>query len=218
MTQPSPSQREVDAYTLYSSRERQASPPAKRGAWLLGIGFGTYAVLATALAANGVYASIDPRFFALTVVIAMSSLVLAYLKVRSIRAFVERLGPFGLAAFHIWRIPAALTFLYFGSQGWLPDLFVNLAGWGDMLAGVLAAGLIILPATLRRVTTFHVVGFLDFVVAVGTGLTLQLLADPLMGNIAYLPIALIPLVGVPLSGASHIAAFHLLRHKRHGLD
>ncbi|KWV91818.1 hypothetical protein [Erythrobacter sp. YT30] len=215
-TAPSPSQIEIDAYALYRNDHRVEHPKANKGGWLLGIGFGLYSIAAIMLSATGIYANSHPAFVAMTVVAAMASLVIAYLTVPSIRAFVERLGPYGLATFHVWRVFAAAAFLYYGSQGWLPGLFVNLAGWGDMLAGVLAAALILLPVTTRRIVAFHVVGFADFVVAVGTGLTLQLLAVPTMSTIAHLPIALIPLIGVPLSGASHIAAFHLMLKQRNG--
>lgn len=214
MSRTNPSVDEIDAYAIYTHHESAADRSARRGGWMLAIGFAVYAAVAVGLSAAGVYASIDPRLFALTVVAAMVSLVAAYFTIPAIRTFVERLGPRGLATFHVWRIAAAVAFLYYGSQGWLPATFVNLAGWGDMLAGVLAAVLIFVPATRLRITGFHLIGFADFIVAVGTGLSLQLVADPLMANIAYLPIALIPLVGVPLSGASHIAAFHLLWKQR----
>ncbi|MBD2840714.1 permease [Erythrobacter rubeus] len=216
MSQHSTSQTDIDAYASYVAKQSPDERLAERGGWILGIAFTLYSALVTYLAAIGFFASIDVRFFAATVVATMAALTISYFTVPSIRAFVERLGPYGLATFHIWRIGAALGFLYYGSQGWLPDIFVSLAGWGDMLAGVLAAIVIILPRSPRLVAGMHIIGFADFIVAVGTGLTLQLLAVPAMANIALLPIALIPLVGVPLSGASHIAAFHLIWKQRQG--
>ena len=59
----------------------------------------------------------------------------------------------------------------------------------------------------------HRFGFVDFVIAVGTGLTFTLLLDPRMELIATLPFALIPLFGVGISGASHIVAFDMLRRQ-----
>jgi hypothetical protein len=70
---------------------------------------------------------------------------------------------------------------------------------------------VVLPENRTRYWIFHVVGFADFVVAVGTGLTLFLLNNPQMAAIQTLPMALIPLYGVGISGASHIMAFDLLR-------
>jgi hypothetical protein len=70
---------------------------------------------------------------------------------------------------------------------------------------------VMLPENRSRYFIFHIVGFADFVVAVGTGLTLFLLNDSRMAAIQTLPMALIPLYGVGISGASHIMAFDLLR-------
>lgn len=43
-----------------------------------------------------------------------------------------------LTLFNVWRVPAALAFFYYGSQGDLPTAFVRNAGWGDLIAGLLA--------------------------------------------------------------------------------
>ena len=183
-------------------------PSVWRGALLLAIGFGLYSAIVISLSATGAFARMDTNIFAGTVVAATVGLSLAYFYVPSIRLLANKLGPYGLSSFHVWRIPAALTFLYYGSQGWLPDIFVTLAGWGDMLAGVLAAIILILPRALKTVTGFHVIEFADFAVAVGTGVTLNAIAPESMANIVLLPVSLIPLIGVPLSGATHIAALH----------
>ncbi|MEM7214420.1 MAG: permease [Pseudomonadota bacterium] len=186
----------------------------RTGWYTLLIAFGSYAVIAVTLSATGVFSAIDTNIFPAVVAIATIGLTLSYFYVPSIRSLAENLGPYGLASFHVWRIPAALTFLYYGYQGWLPMTFVNLAGWGDMLAGVLAATLFLLPRAARTVAGFHIIGFTDFVIAVGTGIVLNFLEPSSMANILLLPVAIIPLVGVPLSGATHIAALHQLWVKR----
>lgn len=180
----------------------------RRGAITLVIGLGIYSAIVIALSATGVFSRVDTNIFAGTVVAATVGLSLSYFLIPSIRLLANRLGPYGLAGFHVWRIPAALTFLYYGSQGWLPDIFVSLAGWGDMLAGVLAAIVLVLPRAMKTVAGFHVIGFADFIVAVGTGVVLNAIAPESMSNIVLLPVSLIPLIGVPLSGATHIAALH----------
>lgn len=190
-----------------------AAGPAlgRRGARELALGFGTYAVLVVTLVATGAYAAIDTNFFTLTVIAATLALVAGYFASPAIRALAARLGPHGLAYFHVWRIPAGLAFLHYGAQSWLPETFTQRAGWGDVVAGGLAALLLLLPRSTKLVTGFHLVGFADLVLAVGTGIALTALAPASMGNIATLPIALIPLIGVPISAASHVAAFDLLR-------
>lgn len=181
-----------------------------RGITLLGFGFGTYSVLVTCLSAYGFFTAVDTNLFAATVVAATVSLAALYFLSPSVQSLARRLGPYGLAGFHVWRIPAALTFLHYGSKGLLPDIFVTLAGWGDMLAGILAVVVFLIPRSTKAITGFHIIGFTDFIVAVGTGITLTALAPESMSNVVLLPVSLIPLVGVPLSGATHIAALHQL--------
>lgn len=191
--------------------QRKMNDSALQGAMLFATLFGVYSVVVIALAATRAYASINTYFFVGTVVFATISLTLLYFLIPSIHAFARYLGPYGLAKFHVWRIPAALTFLYYGSEGWLPTIFTNLAGWGDMLAGVLAALVILIPRSVKTITAFHLIGFADFLIAVGSGVILNSVAQQSMSNIVLLPVALIPLIGVPLSGATHIAALHILR-------
>lgn len=182
-----------------------------RGMLLFFLGFGAYAAIALTLSATGVFTALNTNVFPAVVTMATIGLTLSYFLVPSIRALAQRLGPYGLASFHVWRIPAALTFLYYGSHGLLPDTFVNLAGWGDMLAGVLAIVVFLLPRAAKTITGFHVIGLADFIVAVGTGIVLNAIDPTSMANVLLMPISIIPLVGVPLSGATHIAALHMLK-------
>lgn len=185
-------------------------PTSTDGMKKLLIGFGGYAVIAITLSWTGVFSAINTNVFPAVVALATIGLALSYFIVPSIRRLAETIGPYGLASFHVWRIPAALTFLYYGSQGLLPSTFVNLAGWGDMLAGVLAVLIFLLPRRARTVAGFHTIGLADFIVAVGTGIILNAIAPTSMANVLLMPVALIPLVGVPLSGATHIAALHMI--------
>jgi len=131
----------------------------------------------------------------------------------SLRGIVEAIGHRRIVIFHIWRIPAALLFFWFGAQGQLPPLFWFLAAVGDLIAGAYALRLTLRPEDAQSYLSFHRFGFADFVVAVGTGLTFTLLLDPRMAPITTLPLALIPLLGVGISGASHLMAFDMLRRR-----
>lgn len=185
-------------------------PQTTKGVRIFFLAFAAYATVAVALAGAGFFASIDANVFALVVVAATVSLTLSYYLIPSVRTFARAVGPYGLASFHVWRIPAAITFLYYGWNGLLPMTFVNLAGWGDMLAGVLAVVVFLLPRHALTITWFHIIGLADFFIAVGTGVTLNALDPTIMSNLLLLPVAIIPLVGVPLSGATHIAALSML--------
>lgn len=166
------------------------------------------AVVAIAGAAH-LFNRLDPQLFAPLVTAGVVLPMLAYAASPALRAFFADFGLRRLTVFHIWRIPAAIAFFLYADH--LPAGFVRNAAWGDLLAGTLALALIWLRPTRRRYWAFHLIGFADFVSAVGTGLAFTLAADPLMATIRDLPLVLIPLFGVGLSGTSHLIAFDLLR-------
>ncbi len=168
-------------------------------------------------AQSGTLAALGKVFmpgYALLVAIGIAMPVAAYFTAPYVRRTVDAVGLHRLTLLHIWRIPAALMFFYYGLQGELPGLFWMLAGVGDLMAGAYAATLLWRPRTAANYRAVHVFGFADFVVAVSTGLTFTLLQDPRMALLTTLPMALIPLFGVGLSGASHIVALTLLRQAR----
>jgi hypothetical protein len=168
--------------------------------------------LAVAIAAQtGVYSAIYPLLLAPIIALGIVVPVIVYAMSKGFRAYIEAIGLRALTAFHIWRIAAALLFFWYGAHNLLPEVFVQNAGWGDLIAGLLALGVTLLPESRNRYLVFHIFGFADFVLAVGTGLTLFLVNDPRMAGIQTLPMVLIPLYGVGISGASHIMAFDLLR-------
>lgn len=184
---------------------------------LLLIATAVWLAAVVAAAQSGALAALGRAFmpgYALLVAIGIATPVLAYFSVPAVRGAVNALGLHRLTLLHIWRIPAALLFFYYGWRGELPGLFWLLAGVGDLLAGLFAATLLWRPRTAANYRAVHIFGFTDFVVAVGTGLTFTLLQDPRMALLTTLPMALIPLFGVGLSGASHIVALTWLRPGR----
>ena len=151
---------------------------------------------------------------AFLVVTAIAALLSVYFTSESFRAFIGSISYKHLTVFNIWRIPAGTAFLYYGSQNWLPEQFVFNAGYGDLAVGFLVSVVLMLPESRRKYLAFHIFGMLDFVLAVGTGLTFTPLQVPLMENIAGHPIVLIPLFGVPVTGAFHIMTLHRLLRKQ----
>lgn len=162
-------------------------------------------------AETGLYSAVPPLLLAPVIALGIVVPVIVYATSKGFRDYIEAIGLRTLTAFHIWRIAAALLFFWYGAHNLLPQVFVQNAGWGDLIAGLLALAVTVLPKICNRYLVFHIFGFADFVVAVGTGLILFLLNDPRMAGIETLPMALIPLYGVGISGASHIMAFDLLR-------
>jgi hypothetical protein len=169
-------------------------------------------------AATGLLGRLPLPMIGAIVAVSITVPTLIYLASQRLKAYADAVGHAPILLFHTWRIPAALAFFWYGAQGELPPLFWILAGTGDFIAGSYAAYLMTRPAAARNYMAFHIFGFADFVVAVGSGLTFTLLDDPRMALIAALPMALIPLWGVGISGVTHLVAFDMLRRdrSRHG--
>lgn len=184
---------------------------------LLAIGI-AWGLLVTWAAASGSLQRFPLPSFAGLVALGILAPVALYAAWPAGREWVQSLGLLPMGLLHVWRVPAALLFFYYGAQGALPAPFWLLAGVGDFIAGVLAWRLLQRPADLAAHWRFHTFGFADFVVAVGTGLTYTLLQDPRMQLLATLPMALIPLFGVGLSGAAHLVGFHMLWLRRASVE
>jgi hypothetical protein len=178
---------------------------------LLGLVVVAWVVSVVTVAGQGGFAALWMPLIAAIVAATIALPMLWYAASPSLRVVIKRIGHRRIVLFHTWRIPAALLFFWYGARGELPTAFWVLAGTGDLLVGLYAAWLVTQPESSRRYWSFHLFGFADFVVAVGTGLTFTLLQDPRMAPVAVLPLALVPLFGVGISGASHLMAFDMLR-------
>ncbi len=135
---------------------------------------------------------------------------LAYLLHRPTRELLAGVPDSAIVALHSWRALAGFAFLYCGERGLLPPTFVRNAGFGDLAVAALVPLVLILPESRRKYLWFHIAGFADFALAVGTGLYFTALVDPLMDNLFSFPLVVIPWLGVGLSGASHLIALHRL--------
>jgi hypothetical protein len=183
----------------------------RRITWTIGGVVAVWGAAVVAGAETGFFASLYMPLIAVIVAATIIVPTLIYFASPRLQAYVDTIGHSPILLFHTWRVPAALAFFWYGLQGELPTAFWLLAGTGDFIAGSYAAYLILQPESARRYLSFHVFGFADFVVAVGTGLTFTLLQEPRMALIAALPMALIPLWGVGISGVTHLIAFDILR-------
>jgi hypothetical protein len=169
--------------------------------WGLSVAVGSY---------FGLFSTFPLPWFALLVAMSITIPLTIYYGNSSFRAYIRGLPLNYLTLFHIWRIPAAMTFFYYDSQNLLPPIFVRNAAWGDLAAGLLVLVVLVLPKSIWKYWGFHLFGLADFVAAVSTGLFFSLLQVPTMETISTFPISLIPLFGVGMSGASHIMTLDML--------
>lgn len=199
------------------SHRSTAHPPARETSLATAAAATAAALLAwgvgvTLAAGSGLLGRLWMPAVALLVAAGIIIPTLIYVASPALQRLARAVGLRAITAFHIWRIPAALLFVWYGAAGALPPLFWILAGVGDLIAGAWALMVVRRPgATLAHHQAMHRFGSADFLVAVGTGLAYTLLLDPRMALITTLPMALIPLFGVGISGTTHIIAFHLIR-------
>jgi hypothetical protein len=193
--------------------ERDVELIKQRGTRILLVALAAWGLAVVFAAEAEIYSAIPPLFLAAIIALGIVIPVVIYAMSEAFRSYIRALGLRSITAFHVWRIAAALVFFWYGENELLPQIFVQNAGIGDLAAGLFALVVLLLPESRNRYLAFHIFGFADFVVAVGTGLTLFLLNDARMTGIQTLPMALIPFYGVGISGASHIMAFDLLRRR-----
>ncbi len=124
------------------------------------------------------------------------------------REFALSLDPRILTMVQAWRM-GGYVFLALYAHGILPGLFALPAGLGDVAIGATAPFAAIKLATPSRRQGFvawHVLGILDLVVAVSTGVIAGLLhASPIGTSVmTVLPLSLVPAFAVPLFVILHI--------------
>lgn len=154
--------------------------------------------------------------FGAAVVLILSSLILYYQFNNTFKQFCNNIPLKAIALFHAWRIFAGWIFLSY--SGVLSETFINNAAYGDIISGFFGLSVFVFGHSKLNYYIFNLVGLLDFMVAVGTGITLTILGDEGMAPIIQLPLIMIPLFGVPLSGFTHfISLSRLLKMKNYRL-
>jgi hypothetical protein len=166
-------------------------------------------------AATGVTQALPTVLVPVPIALLLATPLVLYTRSERLQSLVAAEDVRWLTAFHAWRVPAGVAFLWYGSQGDIPLLFALIAGWGDVAAGLLAVAAVVrygrgTEANRRGYVGFHLFGMLDFVVAVGTGFAFSVLGNPLMGAVQELPLVLIVFFGVPVTGALGLMTLHRL--------
>jgi len=160
-------------------------------------------------AANGA-----PLGFAVAILVPIAVFAILYRAFGAFRDFILGLDPVKVNLTQLWRV-VGFAFLALYAYGELPGFFAWPAGLGDVAVGIAAlwivAALVRNPAfaASRRFVTFHLLGLLDFVVAVGTGVVssdafglFEVTTQPM----SELPLGLIPGFAVPLFILLHFTA------------
>ena len=138
----------------------------------------------------------------LAVLVPIAIFVVWSITSQSFRQFLLSLDLRALTIVQAWRI-AGLAFLALYTYNILPGQFALPAGWGDIAIGATAPLVAIKLANSRHKKSFIVwqlLGITDLVLAVGNGVTAQLMNPHGITTSAMtvLPMSLIPTFAVPL--------------------
>ena len=143
-----------------------------------------------------------PLPFGLAVLIPIVIFVVWSVASQSFRQFLLSLNPRTLTFVQSWRI-AGFVFLVLYAYGILPGQLALPAGWGDIAIGA-TAPLVALkladPSHKKSFIFWQFLGITDLVMAVGNGVTAQLIHPHGISTSAMtvLPMSLIPTFAVPL--------------------
>jgi len=136
------------------------------------------------------------------------------------RQFLLSLNPRTLTFVQAWRI-AGFVFLVLYAYGILPGQLALPAGWGDIAIGATAPLVALKLADPRHKKSFifwQFLGITDLVMAVGNGVTAQLINPHGIstGAMTVLPMSLIPTFAVPLFLILHfISIAHARQWQEH---
>jgi hypothetical protein len=143
-----------------------------------------------------------PLRFGLAVLIPIVIFVVWSATLQSFRQFLLSLNPRTLTNVQSWRI-AGFVFLVLYAYNILPGQLALPAGWGDIVIGATAPLVALKLADPRHRKSFifwQLLGITDLVMAVGNGVTTQLINPHGISTSAMtvLPMSLIPTFAVPL--------------------
>jgi hypothetical protein len=141
-----------------------------------------------------------------------TAVLLSWRRLPVARAFFEGLGLQVHLGLHVLRAFIGAGFLVLLSRGLLPAEFAVRAGVGDIIAGGLAAGVLLIPTRSpwhrRALGFFNVVGLVDILLVVATAQRILLFGDPSsMKAFWHAPWPMLPMFVVPLVIASHVLLF-----------
>lgn len=138
------------------------------------------------------------------------------LVIPSLRTWLLRTELRFLVLLHVVRFVGIAFLVSSAAENGLPDVFAERAGYGDVLAaiGALILAIGFLPATNRfrrgLLLAWNVVGSVDLIQAIGTGVSIQLSGSSAMAPVLTAPLMYIPFYFVPLLMFVHLVIFYRL--------
>ena len=190
---------------------------------LILIGAAIWLAIALLVSAMGVPQRMVPPTPQLVVLVLTALLLIASWLYWPLRSWVLTADWRAIVEIHLVRVIAGAGFLIAGSKGRFPTQFATMAGWGDIIVGILALLIILLVAPHRSFAPWvygiwNALGFLD-ILHVIVDASRNAMANPYgMAELLKPPFVLLPLFVVPILIASHIWLFERIVHRARGLE
>src|ERR1019366_2839613 len=187
------------------------------------IGAAIWLAIALLVSAMGVPQRMVPPTPQLVVLVLTALLLIASWLYWPLRSWVLTADWRAIVEIHLVRVIAGAGFLIAGSKGRFPTQFATMAGWGDIIVGILALLIILLVAPHRSFAPWvygiwNALGFLD-ILHVIVDASRNAMANPYgMAELLKPPFVLLPLFVVPILIASHIWLFERIVHRARGLE
>ena len=175
--------------------------------------------VAALLTAAGIIGRVGPAIAGIGIGGGVLLGLLAHRRSPAARAWARSVPLRDLILYQSLRAPIGALFLWGAAHGRIPQEFADVAGWGDIAAGLLAlVAVACLPATTpnrrRLVLTWNTLGLLDILVVVATAQHLILLQGrgDMFAAFATVPLmGLLPLFVVPTVILGHLLVFARVR-------
>lgn len=193
------------------------SRPATLPVWTA---LGAWAALALGVSALGVITIERRAVIPFVLVSAVGALLAGYRLWPALRALAQRIDLRAPILLHTIRAPIGVMFLVMEARGELDGSFAQLAGWGDIAAGLLAIGAALavgseLPSRRTIILAWNALGLLDILAVVANAQRILLFSDhpETMSALTKFPFGVLPLFVVPIVIATHLLVFARLRRE-----
>lgn len=206
---------------IVSSNVRAASEGDLRasGRRALAIVTALWCTGAVIVAVSGVMARMPPPAIPLVVLGSNVALWAWYRRSAALRAFADGVSLRAIAALHVPRAVIGAHFLSMIGEGTLPASVGLHAGYGDIVAGLLALAVAVLPlrdgAQRKALFAWNVIAFVDIITVVAAFQRAMLIErhPGLLATFPHWPYPMLPFFIVPWVVATHLYVFKRLRNR-----
>lgn len=157
-----------------------------------------------------VYEQLPPQAVGMTVACGTSTILLLHRFIPTFRESLDAISLEQMICMHSIRAPIGAAFLVMSQEGLFPPLFSNRAGYGDLFTALMGLAIVGLATNLKNARSrsalylsWNIIGLIDLLVALGTGIYLATTQSDSMIWISRLPLLVVPTFILPVLFSTH---------------